>query len=171
MAGRRSPAGRAVGPPRGPRRRRPLPRTVILGDVKVRLGRKGDYAVRAVLFLARRDVAGLRKAREITEEMGVPASYLPAILAQLVGAGLVTSTAGREGGYALARAPEEVTLLEVLEAVEGPVSVSECVLRGGPCSWEHECAVHRFWAAAQDAFRDELATTTFADIAARDAEL
>lgn len=139
--------------------------------MRVRLGRKGDYAVRAVLALARAAPDERRKAREITGEMDVPASYLPAILGRLVTAGLVTSTAGREGGYALARDPADVTLLEVLEAVEGDVGVSECVLRGGPCRWETECAVHRFWASAQDAFRAELAGTTFADIAARDAEL
>ncbi len=101
----------------------------------------------------------------------MPENYLPQILAQLVAAGLVTSLAGRDGGYALARPPHDTTLLEVIEAVEGPVEVAECVITGGPCHWDVECSVHRFWSAAQDAMRDRLRDTTFADIARVDAEL
>jgi DNA-binding IscR family transcriptional regulator len=55
--------------------------------------------------------------------------------------------------------------------VEGPVEVAECVLTGGRCHWDVECAVHRFWSAAQDAMRDRLRQTTFDDIARVDAEL
>lgn len=139
--------------------------------MKVRLGRRGDYAVRAVLALARHEGHGLRKAREITDDVEVPATYLPQILGDLVGAGIVTSVAGRDGGYALARPPAEVSLLEVLEAVEGDTQLTECVLQGGPCQWETECAVHRFWADAQEAFRERLAATSFADVAARDVQL
>lgn len=139
--------------------------------MRVRLGRKGDYAVRAMLDLARHDGVGRRKTREIADDMGIPRAYLPQILAELVAAGFVTSLAGRDGGYALAAPAGTTSLLQVIETVEGDVELAECVLNGGPCSWERECAVHRFWAAAQDAFRDRLAAVTFADIAAVDAEL
>jgi Rrf2 family protein len=139
--------------------------------VRVRLGRKGDYAIRAVLHLARHQGQGRRKARQISEDMGIPENYLPQILAQLVAAGLVTSLAGRDGGYALARPASEITLLDVIEVVEGPVEVAECVINGGPCRWENQCSVHRFWSAAQDAFREQLRETTFDAIAHVDAEL
>lgn len=132
--------------------------------MRVRLGRKGDYAIRAAVDLARHDGDGRRKTRQIAEEMAVPESYLPSILGELVAAGLVTSLAGRDGGYALARPAAATTLLEVVEAVEGEVELAQCVLTGGPCSWETECAVHRFWAAAQDAFRDQLAAASLADV-------
>jgi Rrf2 family protein len=139
--------------------------------VRVRLGRKGDYAVRAVLHLARNEGRGRCKTRQIAEDMSIPQNYLPQILAELVASGVVTSLAGRGGGYALARPASETRLLDVIEVVEGPVEVEFCVITGGPCRWEDECAVHRFWSAAQDAFRAELHDTTFADIAAVDAAL
>lgn len=138
--------------------------------MRVRLGRKGHYAVRALLHLARHEGRGRRKTREIAEDMAIPETYLPQILAELVSAGLVSSLAGRDGGYTLARPASDTRLLDVIEAVEGEVDLAECVLLGGPCRWETECAVHRFWAAAQEAFRDRLAAVSFADVAAVDAE-
>lgn len=135
--------------------------------MRVTLGRKGDYAVRAVLDLARHTDGGRRrKTREIAGATAVPENYLPQILADLVGAGLVVSMPGRDGGYTLARVADGISLLAVIEAVEGAVELTECVLVNGPCGWDSECAVHRFWSAAQDAFRQQLAATSFADIAA-----
>ena len=124
-----------------------------------------------MLHLARHASNGRAKTREIAREMAIPESYLPQILAELVTAGLVVSMAGREGGYALSRPSAEITLLEVIEVTEGTVELASCVLTGGPCRWENECAVHRFWSAAQDAFRDVLASTSFADIAAVESAL
>jgi len=133
----------------------------------VTLGRKGDYAVRAVLDLARHtDDGRRRKTREIAAATAVPENYLPQILADLVAVGLVASMPGRDGGYTLVRPAPEISLLAVIEAVEGAVELTECVLVNGPCGWDTECAVHRFWSAAQDAFRQQLAATSFADVAA-----
>lgn len=139
--------------------------------MRVRLSRKGDYAVRAMLHLARHEGEGRCKTRDIAHEMDIPESYLPQILAELVSAGLVISQAGRDGGYALASPAGQIHLLEVIEVMEGPVELAQCVITGGPCHWDNECAIHRFWSAAQDAFRDELRSTTFADIAATDLAL
>ena len=139
--------------------------------MELTLGRRADYTVRAVLDLARHRGDGRRKARAIAEEMAVPANYLPALLAELVRAGLVTSTAGPSGGYALARAPDDVSLLEVIEVAEGELRSRECVLRGGPCRRDEACAVHEPWSRAQDALRGSLGTTTFAELVERDARL
>lgn len=133
--------------------------------MRVALGRKGDYAIRAVLDLARHHGDGRRKAREIASEMDIPARYLPQILAILVRAKLLIAVAGRKGGYALARDPQTISLLEVVEAAEGPVDREECVLRGGPCDWEQACPVHQAWSRAQKAFVDQLRATTFAELA------
>jgi Rrf2 family protein len=132
------------------------------------LGKRADYTVRAVLDLARHHDAGRRRAKDIAATMAVPATYLPALLAELVRAGIVRSTAGPAGGYELARSPADVSLLEVLEVADGELRSTECVLRGGPCHWEGRCAVHGPWAAAQEAMRASLAATTFADIARLD---
>lgn len=129
--------------------------------MELSLGRRADYAIRATLDLAHHP-DGLRKAREIGEAMAVPTSFLPQILAQLVRAGIATSTAGPRGGYGLAVDPADVSLLDVIVAVEGEIGAIECVLRGGPCRWEDMCAVHLPWAQAQRAMTEELAATTFA---------
>src|SRR5680860_1715988 len=120
--------------------------------MRIELGRKGDYAVRAVLHLARHNGDGRRKTREIAADMDIPEKYLPQVLGEMVRAGVVLSVAGPDGGYRLARPPAEVSLLEVVEAAEGPVSSETCVLRGGPCRWEDVCAIHFAWSEAQTAF-------------------
>ncbi len=132
--------------------------------MKVTLEKSGDYAVRAVLDLALHVGMGRRKNREIAEAMGVPSSYLAQLLAKLVRAGLVHATAGQDGGYELARDPADVSLFEVVHAVE-ETSFRECVLRSGPCRQDGTCAVHDAWAEAREALQAQLSATSFADIA------
>jgi len=130
--------------------------------VQIELGQKGDYAVRSVLALA---VAGRRlKGREISAQMGLPEKFLPQVLATLIKADLVTSVAGPAGGYELARPPREISLLEVIEAAEGPVRSGKCVLRGGPCRLDGTCAIHNAWFDAQAALVAKLARTNFAEL-------
>ena len=138
--------------------------------MQIALDRRGDYSVRAVLDLARH-YGSRRKAREIARTMDLPVRYLPQLLAPLVHRGLLAATAGPEGGYALARAPVEVTVLEVIEAAEGPLESPRCVLRGGPCDWEETCPLHDHWGRARAALATELQAVTFAELAARDAEI
>ena len=134
------------------------------------LGRKGDYSVRAVLDLARHH-DDRRKAREIAGQMDIPPRYLTQILANLVQQGLLDALAGPAGGYTLARPPRDITLLEVVEAAEGPIALEQCVLQGGPCEWEDSCPVHIPWARAQNALAAQLDATTFADLAGHAAEI
>jgi Rrf2 family protein len=103
--------------------------------------------------------------------MALPASYTPQVLRLLAEAGLAEARAGREGGYRLTRPPDEVALLEVVEAAEGTFDLSRCILRGGPCHWEQTCAVHGAWSAAVEAWRNSLRQTTLADLVAADARL
>jgi Rrf2 family transcriptional regulator, iron-sulfur cluster assembly transcription factor len=140
--------------------------------MRLELGRRADYGIRATIDLARRHGSGRRrKAREIAEEMDIPASFVPQVLADLVRAGIVASTAGPAGGYELARDPGEITLLTVVEAVDGEAGSTVCVLRGGPCRWDDFCAVHVPWARAQQAMIDELRQTTFAEVISIDQAL
>jgi Rrf2 family transcriptional regulator, iron-sulfur cluster assembly transcription factor len=140
--------------------------------MRLELGRRADYAIRAAVDLARHQGDGSRrKARAIAGEMAIPVSYVPQILAELVRAGLAVSLAGRDGGYALARDPSLITLLDVVRSVEGDVLSTSCVLRGGPCRWQDMCAVHVPWSRAQHALLDSLDATTLADLVAIDAAL
>jgi Rrf2 family transcriptional regulator, iron-sulfur cluster assembly transcription factor len=138
--------------------------------MQISLGRRGDYAVRAAVYLARHVEDEWSKSRDIAADMAIPENYLPQVLGDLIRVGVVRSLSGPHGGYALARPPSEVQLLEVIEA-GGPVQSRECVLRGGPCRWEGTCAVHDSWSRAQEAMISELRRTTLADIARRDTEL
>jgi Rrf2 family iron-sulfur cluster assembly transcriptional regulator len=136
------------------------------------LTRRGDYAVRAALCLARWGGEGRYvKIREVVQRMALPASYTPQVLRLLAEAGLAEARAGRVGGYRLTRLPGEIALLEVVEAAEGALALERCILRGGPCHWEQACAVHGAWSAAVQACRDSLRQTTLADLAAADARL
>jgi Rrf2 family protein len=111
--------------------------------VDLALTRRGDYAVRAALCLARRGgEGGYVKMREVAATMALPASYTPQVLRLLAEAGLAEARAGRDGGYRLTRPPDEIALLEVVEAAEGVFRLERCILRGGPCHWEQACAVH-----------------------------
>ena len=134
------------------------------------LGRRADYAIRATLDLARHQ-GQRRKAREIQDWTGVPASFLAQILARLVRAGIVDSTAGRHGGYALARPAAAISMLDVIHAVDGDPTSGQCVLRGGTCRRDGVCAVHVPWSRAQQAMLLQLASTSFEALAAMDAEI
>lgn len=140
--------------------------------MRLELGRRADYAIRAAVDLAHHHGDGVRrKARHIAEETAIPPSYIPQILAELVRAGLVVSIAGRSGGYALARPPSEISLLDIVHAAEGEIVSTACVLRAGPCRWDDLCAVHVPWADAQHALIDSLGSTSLADVTAIDRRL
>jgi Rrf2 family protein len=103
--------------------------------------------------------------------MNIPYKTLTLILAGLVAEGLLVATHGPRGGYRLARHPSEISVLDILEAAEGPVTFDHCVLRDGPCDWEETCPVHDTWARAQDALIRELASTSLAEMAVIDAAI
>lgn len=136
------------------------------------LSKRGDYVVRSALSLARAWPTGeWRKVREIVAEMGVPLTFAPQIVTALVRTGLAESRSGRDGGYRLTRAPEVISLLEVVEAAEGPLRAERCALGDGPCRWDAVCPLHETWRSASDALREALGTTTLATLAARDQAL
>jgi Rrf2 family protein len=120
-----------------------------------------------VLDLARH-AGSRRKAREIARVMDIPVRYLPQLLAPLIRGGFVVATAGPEGGYALARNPADISLLEVIECAEGPVESPRCVLRGGPCDWAETCPVHETWGRTVRSAADVLRSTSFEALARAD---
>ncbi len=139
--------------------------------MELSLRRKGDYAVRAMISVGRHHGTGLRQARQIATEMHIPYKTLTLILAGLVAEGLLEATHGPTGGYSLARDPSDISLLDIVEAAEGPATLDHCVLRDGPCDWEETCPVHDTWARAQDALTRELASISLAEIVVIDAAI
>jgi Rrf2 family protein len=134
--------------------------------MRLELTKRGDYAVRAMIALARTDGGGLLSARRISDAMGIPVRFLPQVLTDLQRAGLVEALPGRSGGYRLARDPGTVTLLEVIEAVEGDSRRQSCVLRGAPCGLDGFCDVHHTFFEGQEALLRHFAAANLRDMAA-----
>jgi Rrf2 family transcriptional regulator, iron-sulfur cluster assembly transcription factor len=140
--------------------------------MRLELGRRADYAIRAAVDLARHvDAGSRRKAHLIADEMDIPPSFVPQVLAALVRAGIAESHSGRGGGYRLSSSPAEVSLLQVIQAATGELASETCVLRGGPCDGATMCAVHVPWLQAQQALLDALDGTTLEDLVVIDAGL
>ena len=136
------------------------------------LTKRGDYAVRASIALANAFPRGTyRKIREVAEEMGLPLKYTPQILNLLLKAWLAEARAGQQGGYRLKRPPEDISLLEVVEAAEGPLRPERCTLRGGPCHWEDVCPLHFTWEEGRRSLTQVLGGRSLADLASVDAGL
>jgi Rrf2 family iron-sulfur cluster assembly transcriptional regulator len=135
--------------------------------MRLELTKRGDYAVRAMLALARAPGDRRTSVRRIAGEMDIPVRFLPQVMGDLVAAGLVEATTGRSGGYRLARPADAITLLDVVEAVEGDSRRRSCVLRSGPCGLDGHCDVHDIFFAAQDAMLATLAAARLADLPVR----
>ena len=131
--------------------------------MRLELTKRGDYAVRAMIALAR-DGDGLLSARTIAEEMVIPPRFLPQVMGDLVRADLVEGVTGRSGGYRLAAAAADISLLTIVEAVEGTSRRETCVLRGGPCGRDGTCAVHAAFCSAEEAMIGALDSVTLADV-------
>ena len=102
--------------------------------MRLELTKRADYAIRAVLVLAHTPADERRSVRQLAAHEQIPARFLPLVMGDLVRAGLVEATVGRNGGYRLAKPSTAISLLEVVEAVEGDSRRRVCILRGGPCA-------------------------------------
>jgi len=127
----------------------------------MQITRQADYAVRAVLYLATLGESGRAPTGQIARKQHVPPSFLAKIVSQLSVAGVLHTSRGARGGVSLARRPEEISLLEVIEVIDGPISLNECVIDAGVCAYREECPVHDIWCEAQGHLVKQLATTSF----------
>jgi Rrf2 family protein len=133
---------------------------------------KAEYGVRLLVELGRRGEARPVALATVAEAEILPLSYLEHLVAKLRDAGLVTSTRGAHGGYRLARPAEEIRMLEVVEALEGPVTPMECfhAERAGKVLCSHEsdgdraCATKMLWTRVQGGVTRALAGTTLAEL-------
>ena len=132
--------------------------------MRLELTRRTDYAVRAMLALSRNPGQTLSSA-DISGITGIPVRFVTQVMSHLVRAGLVQAVIGRSGGYRLSAKPESVSVLAVVEAVEGDTRRQHCALRGGPCERNSPCEIHYVFAGAQEAFIAKLAETSLATIA------
>ena len=110
----------------------------------MKLSTKGKYGLYAMFYLAQHEGSGPQPLKAVAE-IGVPEDYLEQLLGNLRRAGLVTTVRGAQGGYQLARAPEDITVGDIIDATEGPLTISECISDEGCCHRSGECRTRRVW--------------------------
>ncbi len=129
----------------------------------LRVTKLTDYATLLMTVLAER-TDGVYSTTDLAERAGLELPTVAKILKQLGQAGLVNSTRGASGGYRLARAAQEITLLAVVEAMEGPLAVTECSGHQGRCGIEHQCGMRANWRRINDVIVDALRAVTLTDL-------
>jgi len=130
----------------------------------LRISRKIDYGLRAMIYLASIDPSAIVPFREIARQMMVPEDFLAKILKTLVDQGLVRSARGPHGGYALARPAADVSFLEVIEAVEGPIAINVCLDGEDPCAKASACTMVGVWKRGQEKMLEVYREAKLADL-------
>ncbi|AGL02455.1 RrF2 family transcriptional regulator [Desulfoscipio gibsoniae] len=135
----------------------------------MRLNQATDYAFRAVLYLSSLPKGQVIEARVIAENEKIPIRFMLKILRLLTQAGIVESYRGVGGGYALAKVPGEITLKDVVEAVEGPVRINRCLIAPEECNKRNtaKCSIHKALYSIQQTINRELERYDFDTLSKR----
>jgi Rrf2 family protein len=129
----------------------------------MQITRQADYAVRAVHYLSQLGADQRAATSQIAQEQRIPPSFLAKIVSQLSVAGLLQTSRGARGGVSLAKPPAEISVLEVVEAIDGPIYLNECVGdHGSSCIFGEDCPMRPVWCDAQTELVNRLKNTTFA---------
>lgn len=129
------------------------------------LSHRCTYALRMALALVEAPAGEYVPVHEISERLGTPAAFLSKTAQSLIGAGLLHSKRGVQGGVALARSPEAIRLSEIVDAIDGPDTLLSCILGLPDCGEAAPCPLHTDWAAARSRVRHTLKATTLHDAA------
>lgn len=131
------------------------------------INQKTDYAARLLLYLAMQPPGATITAREAAQARLIPYSLARRLFSRLASAGFLKAHRGKSGGFSLARPSAEITLLEVVEAIEGPIALNRCTVEPQECPLVSQCPVHEEWVRAQAALRDYLSQVNFQQLAER----
>ncbi|MEE9240080.1 MAG: Rrf2 family transcriptional regulator [bacterium] len=124
-----------------------------------------EYALRALTFLSSQNAKELCRVHEIAESENLPAPFLAKLLQQLARTGILTSVKGPKGGFGLARRADEITLMEIVAAVDGTEGFNRCAVGLAECSDEAPCPLHDAWKPLRTQICDYLAQETLASLA------
>lgn len=133
----------------------------------MRFTAKTEYAVRAIIEIALLDKDRPAQVKEIATRQAIPERFLEQVMAALKKDGLIESTRGAQGGYRLARGAEQITLADIIQAIEGPMQVIECLsedLRNQKCDQVDLCAVRDVWKGVQSSLLEALDSITLAKL-------
>jgi len=132
----------------------------------LRLSKKADYALMAMKHLAQNRSASSTSAREIAEQYDIPIELMAKVLQRLVRIGLLASTQGTRGGYTLGRPPATISVADVIEAIDGPFTVTACSTEKNDCEQYSKCSVRDPLWQIRERIAAALGTVTLAEIAA-----
>ena len=127
----------------------------------MQITKQADYALRAVVFLARLDFGERASTKDIAGKQQIPPSFLAKIVSQLSIAGLIQTARGAHGGVSLARPPEEISILDIVEAIDGPVLLNECTSNPDNCPFSSDCPLRRIFCEAKQDLHEKLSKATF----------
>ncbi|MDX9999850.1 MAG: Rrf2 family transcriptional regulator [Polyangia bacterium] len=132
--------------------------------MSMEITKAADYGLRAMYRLGQtpKDTSAL--IGDIATEMQIPAQFLHKVMPRLVKAGLVRSRRGARGGYRLAKDPCEISLLQIVQAIDGPIFLNRCLFDHDDCSRNEDCTIRPVFAKAQDALRRVLDNSKLADV-------
>ena len=129
----------------------------------MKLSTKGKYGLYAMFYLAQHEGCGPQPLKAVAE-IGVPEDYLEQLLGNLRRAGLVNTVRGAQGGYRLAKEPQEITVGDIIDATEGPLSISDCLNDEGCCQRSGQCRTRRVWEYLSTSINDILQSITLRDM-------
>jgi Rrf2 family protein len=132
----------------------------------MRLTKAADYAIRCILYMAERGDKAFCQRTEISEAMDIPSHFLAKVVQKLAREGIIRITRGAAGGYQLLRPASEISLLHVIEAIEGRIFLSDCLLGDAVCERDRVCPVRNIWVDVSGGLRQKLNDITFDTIVA-----
>ncbi len=134
----------------------------------MKLSRRTDYALRAITYLSVRQENGPCSISEISRVEKIPREFTAKVLKELCRSGFIRSHLGPKGGYRLTRSPDGLTVLEIMEALDGPVAINECLDEPSLCGRTPGCRMHQVFREVNDKMREILGRTTIAQVAETD---
>ncbi|MBI4322511.1 MAG: Rrf2 family transcriptional regulator [Chloroflexi bacterium] len=132
----------------------------------MQISRRGDYSIRAMIDIASQPAGATALTREIAVRQEIPQAFLVKIISRLTQAGLIRAYRGAAGGVTLAHPPAQINVLQIIEAVEGPVYLNRCLIGPGECSRDVSCSMHIIWKQAQKQLVELFQGTRLSDLAA-----
>ena len=129
----------------------------------MQITRQADYAIRAIYYLSLLGLEKRASTSQIAKEQHIPPSFLAKIISQLSVAGLLHTSRGARGGVSLALDPQDITMLDVIESIDGPILLNQCVEDAHGCKFDKDCPMRAMWCEIQDSLVARLKNTTFAD--------
>ena len=132
----------------------------------MKISTKGRYGLRILMDLAIHQSEKPRLIRDIAKSQQISEKYISRLVIALRKAGMIRSVRGVNGGFHIAMKPEDITLLDVIEVMEGPLSIVDCVSAPKKCAQSANCAPREIWSKLNEDIRDLMRQTTLADILA-----